>query len=376
MIQSKLRTYLKLKHLFLLVTLPLTAPALAATSAQALGFTSLYVFGDSLSDTGNTLTQTAPLATTQPPLLPFPVPPAQLPTSTGVVDAYFQGRFSNGPVWIDFLSDQLAIPTSPLNFSFAGLTTGSLNTTLPFLPGLEQTLLSFQQTVTQPDPNALYILWAGANDYLGGLPFLDPVNPVAQPVSRLVAAIEQFVAGGAKTIMVANLPDLGQTPLVVERNQSSLVSPLVRLHNTSLAQALTALEPTLSQQGVTLISLDIFSLVNTAIQNPSEFGLTNVTDACLYPSPLFYNPLPEPLSVCANPDEYLFWDSLHPTTAAHRAIADFAYRRIEATAIPEPPVTVGLIVTGMLLSGAYVLRRKRLQAISLLDELPQAEDAG
>ena len=176
--------------------------------------------------------------------------------------------------------------------------------------------------------------------------------------------------------MVANLPDLGQTPLVVERNQSSLVSPLVRLHNTSLAQALTALEPTLSQQGVTLISLDIFSLVNTAIQNPSEFGLTNVTDACLYPSPLFYNPLPEPLSVCANPDEYLFWDSLHPTTAAHRAIADFAYRRIEATAIPEPPVTVGLIVTGMLLSGAYVLRRKRLQAISLLDELPQAEDAG
>ena len=66
--------------------------ALVALPAQA-GFTSMWVFGDSLSDTGNVLALTTAFTPN-----PFPVYPGAL------------GRFSNGPVWIDYLAAGLGLP--------------------------------------------------------------------------------------------------------------------------------------------------------------------------------------------------------------------------------------------------------------------------
>nr|WP_256091377.1 SGNH/GDSL hydrolase family protein [Nostoc sp. KVJ20] len=51
------------------------------------------------------------------------------------------------------------------------------------------------------------------------------------------------------------------------------------------------------------------SLYRDAIANPAAFGFTNVSSSCLSGS-----------TICGNPDQFLFWDGIHPTTAAHRII--------------------------------------------------------
>nr|WP_242039662.1 SGNH/GDSL hydrolase family protein [Anabaena sphaerica] len=54
-----------------------------------------------------------------------------------------------------------------------------------------------------------------------------------------------------------------------------------------------------------IINFDVHSLYQESMQNPSKFGFTNVTNACLYS-----------LNNCDHPDKFLFWDGIHPTTAA------------------------------------------------------------
>jgi len=359
---------LKFQTLFL-ASIPASVIAFATTSAQAAGlsFSGMYVFGDSLSDTGNTFAVTEPFTQTTPALLPFPIPPAEISTPFGPLEiGYYNGRFSNGEIWIDFLADKLALPSQPVSFAFTGATTGTQNTTIPgLLPGVTQTIQSFTSTVPNAAPDALYIIWAGANDYLGGIPNLDPLDPVGQPVQNIVNAITDLAGVGAKNILVANLPAIGRAPLVTEQGESALVSSLVGLHNIRLAEALAVLEPSLSDSGVNLIPLDVFSFVNAAYSNPADFGFENVTDACLYPSPILYIPFQSLPTRCANPDQYLFWDSLHPSSRSHEFIADLAYQTIKAEAIPEPTTALGL-ATAALIGGSGYRKRQRRKASTLL----------
>ena len=106
----------------------------------------LYVFGDSLSDVGTVFRATGGM---------YPPP------------TYFQGRYSNGRVWVEYLADRLRLSSNPTNnFAVGGATTGSDRNTL--VPGLLTQVQSFNKTHHQPLQNALYVLWAGANDYLQG----------------------------------------------------------------------------------------------------------------------------------------------------------------------------------------------------------------
>ena len=314
-------------------SLPIALATLFPAAAEAASFTSLYVFGDSLSDTGNLYRATGNL---------IPPPP------------YFNGRLSNGPLWVEYLAPKLNLTYTPqTNFAFAGATTGTLNTTLPIFPGLQQEVNQFTALNPVADPAALYIVWSGANDYLGG----GQQNP-AIPVSNLSTAIQSLAGVGAKNILVANLPDLGKLPGVIGNPPASAgLTALSGAHNSFLAQTLSLLSPSLSASGVNLIPLDINALVNDALTNPAKYGFTNTTQSCIFP-PLLLNPGVIP-TVCTNPGEYVFWDDIHPTTATHAFIGEFAFETISSSqAVPEPPAVAGLFVAGAFLSLA-ALRRKR-----------------
>ena len=331
-------------------TLPLALVTLTPTVTRAAQFSSLYVFGDSLSDVGQFSTVTGGL-----------VPPASL--------GYFNGRFSNGPVWVDYLAADLGVSsTTQTNFAIGGASTGTQNSSISGLPGLQQEIAGFTQAVPQADPNALYVIWAGANDYLGTIGQTNPAIPVA----NIDQAINALVQDGAKDILVANLPDLGLVPLVSAQGSlvSGAVSTLVQAHNTLLAQSLATLAPQLATQGVTLIPFDVNSLVNVVSVNPASYGITNVTDPCLVNTPLFFNS--GTVSLCSNPNEYLFWDSLHPTTAADQIVADAAFKTINVStsAVPEPPITGGLVLVGAFLAGLTVLKQKRRAAIAVTPQAP------
>jgi len=67
--------------------------------------------------------------------------------------------------------------------------------------------------------------------------------------------------------------------------------------------------------------IDIFSTFQNVAASPAAFGLSNVTDACFDGS-----------GVIGNPDDFLFWDSVHPTAAGHRLIAAAVLDAISSTA--------------------------------------------
>jgi phospholipase/lecithinase/hemolysin len=65
---------------------------------------------------------------------------------------------------------------------------------------------------------------------------------------------------------------------------------------------------------------------------------------------------------CPNPEEYLFWDLYHPTTATHEFIADVAFQSLNSdspTSVPEPTSGLGILAFGALGAGSVLKRQYR-----------------
>ena len=312
------------------------------TKASAVSFDQLYVFGDSLSDTGNIYNATGKIFPQSPP--------------------YFEGRFSNGPLWVDYLGDQLGLkptlfttlPSTPatqgINFAFGGASSGSGNAVVPNpnLPGVLQQVLGFAGTLQAnnqtADPNALYTLWGGANDFL----FSNPKDSTT-PISNISLALNTLVKVGAKNILVFNLPDLGKLPAakINDRNPTTL-SKSTSEFNLGFAQTVNALS---QNPNLNIIPIDIYSLFNQA----SALRFTNVTESCL-----------SRLDIC-NPanNKFVFWDDFHPTTAVHKLVADTALAAIQAKSVPEPAINLGILAVGAFgVVGVLKRQQKRSALVS------------
>ncbi|WP_260446290.1 MULTISPECIES: SGNH/GDSL hydrolase family protein [unclassified Nostoc] len=256
----------------------------------------LYVFGDSLSDTGMVFRATGGM---------YPPNPT-----------YFQGRYSNGRVWIEYLAGYLNFSSKQTNnFAYGGATTGSVGNS--YVPSLLNQVQSFTQTHQQTNSDALYVLWAGANDYLQG------VNSATIPVKNVTTAINSLTEVGAKKILVGNLPDLGQLPATTNSPNSVNLSGLTQAHNQGLRRSLKVL----SQQhsDLEIVQLDANALYRDAIANPAAFNFTNVINPCLSG----VGDASRRHRTCSNPDQFLFWDGIHPTAAAHRIIGETAFSTIQ-----------------------------------------------
>ena len=132
--------------------------------------------------------------------------------------------------------------------------------------------------------------------------------------------------------MVVNLPDLGKLPLTSGQDNSSQLTSLSRKHNIALAASL--INSLSAIPGVNIIPININSLFQRVRRFPGEFGLTNVTDACLVGD--FDDIAQGNFTVCTNPNEYLFWDSVHPTTRVHSIVAETALSALGNQPVPAP----------------------------------------
>jgi outer membrane lipase/esterase len=295
--------------------------------AVAQPYSDIFVFGDSLSDTGNILIATEENIPVSPP--------------------YFMGRFTNGPVWVEGLAQRFGLQVSPslasgTNFAFGGAETGQeveenfeaeINV---LIPSLRLQVLNFLASgfIDNPfdgaDADALYIVWGGPNDLrkvvMAGT--TDPDAEAQTAVNNLAAVIRRLADAGAKIFLVPNLPNLGATPesRVLGPEAIALATDLSIRFNTALMTALDTIE---AESNVTIFRLDVFTLLEEAVADPAAFGFTHVTDPCLAGGPLMGG-VP-----CAMPETHLFWDAIHPTTVAHAILADHAFM-ITAPLTPLP----------------------------------------
>ncbi len=305
--------------------------------AAASPYSTIYAFGDSLSDAGNIYAGTAGL---------LPRPP------------YSNGRFTNGPVWVQEVSQALGLGlvTPSLlggnDFAFGGAETGTtlVHTETGF--DLPSQLSAFEVAVPVPQPRALYTLSIGSNDLLDI--FASSLSPALKVTAGLQAIqnIDTFVTGlaldGAHNLLVLTVPDLGMTPLI--RSMGPGPSQTASLFTFLFDQTLLAsLLPIQQAFDLNLKTVDTFSLLDEAIDDPARFGLTNVTDPC-WTGDCFGRNGTLCASSMAAQDKYLFWDQLHPTARGQAIVANAALN-----AIPEPPawmvLVLGLCLIGMLRSG-------------------------
>lgn len=334
--------------------------------AVAASFSQLYVFGDSLSDSGNLYSVTDALN-------PFGGGIPQSPPYTQ--------KFSNGPLWVEYLGDELGVQPSLLfssqdssegiNFAFGGANSGEDNSFFPSFSPLSETGAGsqvglFSQLVNSgeltPDPDALYVFSAGANDFAGGL-LSGPVEDITVPLNNTLAALNQLVTLGAENILVSNLPDISLTPRFNAEPAAPILSNLITTYNQTLFSQLALLQT--SQPEVNFIEFDFNSLFVNAIASPTTYGFTNVTDPCLTEFDLFSSLLfgASSFEVCSEPSEFLFWDDFHPTTTAHQLVANAALAELNSVdnhvpaAVPEPGASWSLVVLGAGLVGGFVRRR-------------------
>ena len=284
-----------------LAALTVAAVGGIASAASAQSYSRLVVFGDSLSDNGNLFAATGGASPTSPP--------------------YFQGRFSNGPVFTELLGFNVgrsaagASVTGSINYAYGGARTDSS----AFPPGMRNQLLAYTGGGGTFRSTDLVSILGGANNIFQGLPAAGAsANPTGAitPVVNAAAAdmtflVNSIAAAGAGTILVGNIPSLGNAP----QFRGTVAAPLAEFAGTSFNSALLSglMTTAAARPGTNIILFDIFKVGAALTANPSAFGLTNVTDACF-----------NGVTVCATPNTYLFWDGVHPTAAGHQLIARLA----------------------------------------------------
>ncbi|MGH8164691.1 MAG: SGNH/GDSL hydrolase family protein, partial [Rhodanobacteraceae bacterium] len=171
-----------------------------------------------------------------------------------------------------------------------------------------------------PDPAALYILWGGGNDLFDD----HSASHVTETATNVAELVKTLARAGARSILVPNVPPLGVVPHYKDDPETAAaLNAASATYRGELNTDLDAAVATLSGEGITitLYRLDVYGLFYRLAANPEDYGFTNISDSAQG----------QPV----DPDQYLFWDDLHPTTAGHHQIAAAAFDLLSGTA-PAP----------------------------------------
>ncbi len=294
----------------------------------------IFVFGDSLSDVGQLYKRTLRILPASPP--------------------YFKGRFSNGPVWVEYV--HWAFPKIPFYiYAEAGATAANYKkvSSAPqyiFLKNLERLFLQFKKKNDVLTEKDLIIVWMGSNDYIG-LEWLAP-----EDVERIMQSFRHFnekmVALGARHLLYVNLPDLGQIPRSLQKENNQAFSQVTDMHNQGLEQLYVSLP-----SDVSLLIYPLDEVFEQAKHDAAALDIINVTDACYQgnwrraintqieiqlPQYLPEKKLTEIQALLGHPilmqsyfthfslqgrDQndcraYFFWDDLHPSARVHKLLGN------------------------------------------------------
>ncbi len=306
---------------------------------MALGqaYTSVVVIGDSLSDTGNDAYQSNAKYGFS----------AQVP---GPLTGYTNGRFTDGldtlpsarnytGVWVEQLAAQLASKPSVTNslaggrnYAYGFATTNTGTSPFTYGPGnalsftvnnMGQQLSDYFASAPTINSSTLYVVWGGANDLLNATSTADIITAAMREAS----IVQALIAAGATDILVPNLPPLGLIPrLNGSAAASAQATAAAAGFNQALAAALAQVQQAAAGRTLRLYQLDIYTLFSTVVGPPIGYGFANVKSSSQG-------------NATVNPDTYLFWDDLHPTTYGHSLIAAAALRLLGT------PVITGLSLT-------------------------------
>lgn len=246
----------------------------------------VYTFGDSLSDTGNAFSISGNL---------FPSSP------------YFQGRFSNGILWVEHLAAELgrsndaqARFSGGRNYAVGGSETSDLTAQL----SLFQINLGIFSSLESTD---LCVIWIGGNDILNG----ESAVP-SQMADRVQTSVNTLIARNARKFIIPNLPDLAKLPPEIGTPNAADTRARTIDYNNHLASIVAGIN---ALSGKSAVLVDVFSMFEEIIARPQAYGFVTATEFA-------YDR--DTGAIVSNPNEYIFWDDRHPTATIHRLIGQIA----------------------------------------------------
>jgi outer membrane lipase/esterase len=274
----------------------------AEVPAQPVG---MVVFGDSLSDNGNAFAASRHAEPPSPP--------------------YFDGRFSNGPVWVERFAQTFGLEMKPAadggrNYAVGGAKTGSgvdslKNQVSTFL------VLHSLDGLRQDD---LFVVFGGGNDLSDAVGSPDAASIIAEAAGNIRDIVEDLAHRGAVNFLVPNLPNKGLSPAARRRGTTQEEQALSTAFNMALSAVLDDVSSRLS---VNIIRVNLFDLAQNVVAMPAAFGFAIVIDPCLAESSAGF-------AVCEAPDSHVFWDAIHPTVRGHDLIAGAALAAYRLIATP------------------------------------------
>ena len=319
MIQANFRTGFFLGLLALVL--------LAPNGVQAITFNSIVVFGGSVSDSGNAFALTG--IANKPPydkLDAFLVPTG--PYSTG------GHHFSNGATWVEDLAKYLGLNRNA-NPAFQGSSPfannyavgGARSTDGPDTFDLPEQVGAFLKDHGKIAPSdALYVIDFGGNDVRDALAAVlvngDPNVILMKALDSIFFNLETLYTAGARKFLLLKVANIGRLPSVLILDvlypgAAALAMGLTVGFNTGLDSVINSFimsKPPAA--GVDVAVLDVYVTVETLIDAPQDYGLTEVQNACVTPN--------VPPFSCKNPDQFLFWDGIHPTKTVQAIFAEEA----------------------------------------------------
>lgn len=329
--------------------------------AADLSYNEIVFFGDSLTDNGNFYKTLFYLAPKSPP--------------------YYQGRFTNGPTWAERVADyfQSNYNVKSENNAIAGATTLLRN---PFQGYFPFTLSSsvngyIIRNAFKDKSHTLYIIWIGSNDYLYGAENVDKTT--TDVVSTIQNNIEKLISRGGKNFLIFNVGDISHTPQGLTGGVTQNVNDLTIMHNKKLELTIWYLQN--AHKDININVFDAYHLSGDIVRNPEKFNNTqhthfsNYSDSCwkggyvrgmhINQHEVLTNTIESHMSLanrltdkkqvrndaeqlatiitttpdlavayeagesyqfggkaCLNPDNYIFWDKVHPTAAVHAMMSN------------------------------------------------------
>lgn len=309
------------------LTLLSSCLALSLLLGASYGAERLVVFGDSLSDDGNSFTLSGGL------LPPGPSGPAngdygETFDGSGEV---FLGRFTDGRNWVDYFpadAGRFGVQISAVSayfqdqtndnatdFAVGGATSGAHNALNRALKSFPDEITAYLGSLGTNSPSEdLCVIWIGANDFSAGINRFQTVSNIKDQIARLSRA-------GVKNFVAITIPDISLTPQVKAQGTEVVFAAKQFVFTANLDMEVE-LPRFAMQHQISITVVEINAIFYPIVFEPALFGFTNSVD-------LAYVPLNGPLRVLY-PDDYVFWDGFHPTTKVHAIAADFVSKAIFA----------------------------------------------
>ena len=328
----------------------------SALSNSIPQFQHIVFFGDSLSDNGNLYDHSDRIIPKSPP--------------------YFDGRFSNGYIWTDLISYKLLMQYNidAANYAVGGATAFLHDPFQGYLPvslSMEVSDYSLRNLMSDKD-NTLYVIWIGANDYLQGATDVDQATTGV--VNSVISAVNSLAGNTNAQFFIVQLPEIELTPEARIKNLADNYLQLVTMHNQKLHDAVVNLRAQHPNNKIFEFSFIDHPVLKEIVKSKAfrdqinqEYGvnITDVSDSCWgggYTKTPSTRAIEKTLEIthkingatllntkvlaaqiknspsllvtyqigqraaagdqaCATPDQYVFWDDVHPTASVHKVLA-------------------------------------------------------